>query len=134
METQSLFLEGDDAVGQEITKAVRELQKEKERQEAAASQETKLSQQLAYMEAYWEEVERDYECREKAIAWMRGLPKGNEGTAEFLNGMTGRYANAFAISIVIHDPLRYTVHWFDDTRTEVEMDTNIEDYRFHPSI
>lgn len=31
--------------------------------------------------------------------------------------------------MTIHSPLKYTIHWFDDTKTEVEMDTNIEDYR-----
>lgn len=28
-----------------------------------------------------------------------------------------------------YSPLKFTVHWFDDTKTEVEMDSNIEDYR-----
>lgn len=25
---------------------------------------------------------------------------------------------------------KYTVHWFDDTRTDVTMDSNITDYRY----
>ena len=35
--------------------------------------------------------------------------------------------------MTIHSPLKYTIHWFDDTKTEVEMDTNIEDYRYTAS-
>ena len=47
----------------------------------------------------------------------------------FLNGVTEEHCKAFLLSITIHSPLKFTVHWFDDTKTEVEMDSNIEDYR-----
>jgi hypothetical protein len=61
---------------------------------------------------------------------MKELPEGYEGTVAFLNGLTSEYVKAFALSITVHDPLHYTVYWFDDTRTEVEMYSNIEDYRY----
>ena len=70
-----------------------------------------------------------YERREKAIEWMKNLPAGKEGTIAFLNGVTEEHCKAFVLSITIHSPLKYTVHWFDDTKTEVQMDSNIEDYR-----
>ena len=89
----------------------------------------KLTEQLDYMEDYWEELEGDYERREKAIEWMKQLPAGRDGTVAFLNGVTEEYCKAFLLSITIHSPLKFTVHWFDDTKTEVEMDSNIEDYR-----
>ena len=91
--------------------------------------EQKLTEQLDYMENYWDELEDDYERREKAIAWMKELPAGREGTIAFLNGVTEEHCKAFILSITIHSPLKYTVHWFDDTKTEVQMDSNIEDYR-----
>lgn len=91
--------------------------------------ERKLTEQLDYMESYWDELEDDYERREKAIEWMKNLPAGKEGTIAFLNGVTEEHCKAFVLSITIHSPLRYTVHWFDDTKTEVQMDSNIEDYR-----
>ena len=91
--------------------------------------ERKLTEQLDYMESYWDELEDDYERREKAIEWMKNLPAGKEGTIAFLNGVTEEHCKAFVLSITIHSPLRYTVHWFDDTKTEVQMDSHIEDYR-----
>ena len=91
--------------------------------------EQKLTEQLDYMENYWDELEDDYERREKAIEWMKNLPVGREGTIAFLNGVTEEHCKAFVLSITIHSPLKYTVHWFDDTKTEVQMDSNIEDYR-----
>lgn len=91
--------------------------------------EQKLTEQLDYMENYWEELESDYERREKAIEWMKTLPAGREGTVAFLNEVTEEHCKAFILSITIHSPLKYTVHWFDDTKTEVQMDSNIEDYR-----
>lgn len=36
---------------------------------------------------YWDELEDDYERREKAIEWMKNLPAGKEGTIAFLNGV-----------------------------------------------
>ena len=83
----------------------------------------------ADMEDYWEELEGDYERREKAIRWMKNLPAGRDGTVAFLNEVTEEHCKAFLLSITIHSPLKFTVHWFDDTKTEVEMDSNIEDYR-----
>ena len=89
----------------------------------------KLTEQLDYMENYWEELEDDYERREKAIEWMKSLSAGRDGTVAFLNEVTEEHCKAFILSITIHSPLKFTVHWFDDTKTEVQMDSNIEDYR-----
>lgn len=88
-----------------------------------------LEQRLAYLEDYWEQLEAGYAERDKALKWIETLPEGQEGTAAFLNGLTSVYVRAFALSILVHDPLHYTVHWFDDTYTEVEMDSNVEDFR-----
>lgn len=47
----------------------------------------------------------------------------------FLNGLTDEHCKAFILSITIYSPLKYTIHWFDDTRTDVTMDSVVEDYR-----
>lgn len=91
--------------------------------------EAKLTERLDYLEKYWDELEADFERREKAIEWMKKLPAGREGIVAFLNGMTEEHCKAFILSMTIYSPLKYTVHWFDDTKTDVEMDSNIEDYR-----
>lgn len=95
----------------------------------AKAEKAILEQQLNSLEKYWEQLEASYEDREKALEWMRTLPDGKEGTTAFLNGLTDIYVKAFALSIKVHDPLHYTVHWFDDTRTKVEMYSNVKDYR-----
>lgn len=102
---------------------------ENTRQQEAWTRKKQLEEKLNYLENYWETVELNYEEREKTIAWMKGLPEGAQGAAAFLNELTGEYVRAFIISIIIHDPLHYTVHWFDDTRTDVRMHSNIEDDR-----
>lgn len=103
-------------------------------EEAARIQETeeekrRLGQRLTHLESYWEQLEAGHEERDKALEWIKTLPEGREGTIAFLNGLTSTYVKAFALSITVHDPLHYTVHWFDDTFTDVEMYSNIEDYR-----
>ena len=90
---------------------------------------TLLAKQLDYMENYWSELEKSYDCRAQAIQWMHTLPEGIDGLIEFLNHLTDRYVKAFVLSITIHDPLHYTVHWFDDSKTQVEMFSNIKDHR-----
>ena len=88
---------------------------------------------MEYLEGYWEDLEKDHEGRERAIEWMKGLPKGRDGVVQFLNGMTTDYCRAFVLSITVYSPLNYTVHWYDDTRTEVVMYSNVEDYRYTAS-
>lgn len=85
-----------------------------------------LQKQIHYMEAYWTELEKDREWREKAILWMHGLPEGKEGLTAFLNGLTHEYVKAFIISIEIETPLKYRVRWFDDVWSDVKMCTNIK--------
>lgn len=105
------------------------LQEEEARLREGEAEERKLSERLEYLESYWEELEDDYECRNRAIRWMEGLPEGKEGTAALLNGLTDEYARAFALSITVHSPFHYTIRWFDDTRTETVLDSNVEDHR-----
>ena len=92
-----------------------------------------LEERLEYLEGYWEDLENDHKRRERAIEWMKELPKGRDGVVQFLNGVTSDYCKAFVLSITVHSPLNYTVHWYDDTRTEVVMYSNIEDYRYTAS-
>ena len=95
----------------------------------AEEEKRRLGQRLTNFESYWDHMEAGHEERDKALEWIKTLPEGREGTIAFLNGLTSTYVKAFALSITVHDPLHYTVHWFDDTFTDVEMYSNIEDYR-----
>ena len=130
LETRRNLL-GDTNVTDEEIAAVRErLETETARLQEAQDEKAKLEQHLSDLEAYWEKLEGDYQEREKALEWMKTLPEGHEGTAAFLNGLTSDYVRAFALDITVYDPLHYTVHWFDDTKTEVEMYSNVEDFRY----
>lgn len=129
LETRKNLLEDASVTDAEIAMITNRLETELARQQEAVGEKTRLEQQLSNLEEYWAKVEYDHEECEKALEWMAGLPEGHEGTVAFLNGLTSTYVRAFALSITVYDPLHYTVHWFDDTRTEVEMYSNVEDYR-----
>lgn len=105
------------------------IQEESDRIRDAEADKEKLEQRLSHLERYWEQLEAGHEERDRALEWIETLPEGQEGTVAFLNGLTSAYVKAFALSITVHDPLHYTVHWFDDTSTDVEMYSNVEDYR-----
>lgn len=105
------------------------IQEESDRIRDAEANKEKLEQRLSHLEHYWEQLEAGHEERDRALEWIETLPEGREGTIAFLNGLTSTYVKAFALSITVHDPLHYTVHWFDDTSTDVEMYSNVEDYR-----
>ena len=130
LETRRNLL-GDTNVTDEEIAAVRErLEMETARLQEAQGEKARLEQHLSDLEAYWEKLEGDYQEREKALEWMKTLPEGHEGTVAFLNGLTSDYVRAFALDIIVYDPLHYTVHWFDDTKTQVEMYSNVEDFRY----
>lgn len=80
-----------------------------------------LQSQLNSMEAYWADVEADYEWRQKAIQWMKGLPSGSDGILLFLTGLTSEYIRAFILQIEVESPVRYRIRWFDNIWTEVRM-------------
>ncbi len=84
--------------------------------------ENMLKTQLNMMEEYWKELERGYEDRKRAIAWMNRLPNGTQGIKQFFQEVAESYMNAFVLSIMIWDSWHYTVHWFDDTKTMVKLD------------
>lgn len=130
LETRKTLL-GDVTITQgEIDSLAERLEAESMYLQEAKAECSKLEQRLSELEIYWERIENDHEEREKALEWMQTLPKGREGTVAFLNGLTCEYVRAFALEITVHDPLHYTVHWFDDTQTAVEMYSNVEDFRY----
>lgn len=102
---------------------------EKEKLRQARNQKEMLEQRLSYLEGYWAMLEADYQERVGALQWMKTLPRGREGTIAFLNGLTSGFVRAFALQIIVSDPLHYAIRWFDDTKTEVEMYSNVESYR-----
>ena len=120
----------DEAVIQSNAEKIRRL---KEKLDRDMDEKKHLEERLEYLEGYWEDLENDHKRRERAIEWMKELPKGRDGVVQFLNGVTSDYCKAFVLSITVHSPLNYTVHWYDDTRTEVVMYSNIEDYRYTAS-
>lgn len=129
METRRDLL-GDETIDEAaLTERKEEIERLRKRIEQDETEAQKLEDKLDYLEDYWDELEDDYDRREEAVQWMRQLPKGREGTVAFLNGLTGEHCKAFILSITVYSPLKYSVHWFDDTRTKVEMDSNIEDFR-----
>ncbi|MBR1585190.1 MAG: recombinase family protein [Clostridia bacterium] len=93
------------------------------------AQREEIGERYAYLKAYGDQLERDEDAREEALRRMEALPPGRAGAFAFLNGLTVECVQAFALRVIIHDPRHCTVHWYDDTRTEVEMSTDVEDHR-----
>lgn len=91
------------------------------------SEKSEYEKLLVYLEDYRERLELSYEDRANALKWMASLPEGKEGTAAFLKGLTDSYVKAFVLSITVHDPLHYTVRWFDDTQTKAEIFSDEEE-------
>lgn len=133
MQTRRELL-GDESIDEAVIQSNAEkIGRLKEKLDRDMDEKKHLEERLEYLEGYWEDLEKDHERREKAIEWMKELPKGRDGVVQFLNGMTTDYCRAFVLSITVHSPLNYTVHWYDDTRTEVVMYSNVEDYRYTAS-
>lgn len=91
--------------------------------------------QLKDLEEYWSRSEKSYECRKRSIAWMQTLQDREHSLTALLEGLSSTYLNAFILSIEVNAPARYRVHWFDNTWTNIEMDTSAGSdchHRYHP--
>lgn len=86
-----------------------------------------LTKKLRKLEGYWKELEEDYELRVEASRWVKELSRGKNGCKEFLNGITGRYFRAFVLDITIYSQKQYTIRWFDNTCTSIDLMSEAED-------
>lgn len=129
LDAQRRALEGESGSPGDAVAVNERLAMESARLRDAQREADELDRRLADLEDYWDRLEADHEERERALEWMKTLPAGCEGAAAFLNGLTGEYVRAFALSIAVRDPLHYAIRWFDDVRTEVEMCSNVGDHR-----
>lgn len=66
----------DEAVIQSNAEKIRRL---KEKLDRDMDEKKHLEERLEYLEGYWEDLENDHERRERAIEWMKELPKGRDG-------------------------------------------------------
>lgn len=117
---QTASAEELEAARQALTQTERALQ---EKVAAIAQMEARIRQ----MEEYWIEVEKNHVYRKKALEWMKGLPCDKRGTVAFLNGMETEYVRAFVLRVIILDPCHYKVWWYDNTTTEVELFSNVDE-------
>lgn len=125
---------GDESIDESaIQSNARKLETLKKKADRDMAEKKQLEERLEHLEIYWEDLENDHERRERAIEWMKQLPPNREGVVQFLNGVTTDYCKAFLLSVTVHSPLSYTFHWYDDTKTDVLMYSNVEDYRYTAS-
>lgn len=125
---------GDESIDESVIQSnAQKLEILKKKTNRDMAEKKQLEERLDYLENYWEDLESDHERRERAIEWMKQLPQNREGVVQFLNGVTTDYCKAFLLSVTVHSPLSYTFHWYDDTKTEVLMYSNVEDYRYTAS-
>ncbi len=80
--------------------------------------------ELSTLIRYWEDLEARYEFRERAIYWMQEHNDKKEGREMFLQGFLENHVKAFVMKVIVYDSLSYTVHWFDGTKTNVELEND----------
>jgi hypothetical protein len=120
LENEKKYMDSN-ATEEEISDICSKIERENKKLEEGKAEEQRQIESLNSLEKYWKQLEADYDQREKAIEWLKSLPQGEEGRNKLLDGLTDEYAKAFALSITIHSPDKYTIHWFDNSRTVVEM-------------
>lgn len=113
----------------EIERITGKRKTEKIRQQKMEKEKEKLEEWLIEIEKYMRKLEIDYGEREKTLVWIKKLPRGEEGVKIFLKEFADNHIPSFILEIKIYDPCHFIVHWFDNTTTEVEMNSNVEDFR-----
>lgn len=72
-----------------------------------------LESELEKKEKYWLLLERDYVIRSELIEFLKTASE-NE-----LRNRLPLYVKALVLSITVHDTEHFTIHWFDETNTEI---------------
>lgn len=101
------------------------IRQEREQLERLECEEQQQKERLQYQEAYWKKLEQTYEIREKAIAWL----ETQDRVQDFLREAVGTYVKAFILSITVVSPRHFKIHWFDNSHTEVDVDSVFEGYQ-----
>lgn len=100
------------------------IRQEREKLERLECEEQQQKEKLQYQDAYWKKLEQTYEIREKTIAWMETQDK----VQDFLKEAVEIYVKAFILSVTVVSPKHFKIHWFDDSYTEVKVDSVFEGY------
>lgn len=82
---------------------------------ALEKEKSALESELENIEKYWSLLEKDYAIRNELIALMK---TANEHE---LICKLPHYVKALALSITVHDTAHFTIHWFDETETDINL-------------
>lgn len=93
--------------------------------ERIAGERLALLEEAEQMERYWLDLDRDYECRKRALAWLRGLPKSRDGILELMRGLSGWHLRAWVMKITVQSPFCCEILWYDNVRSQVTLPDNL---------
>lgn len=119
METKRKLLQDGSVTDERVAQKDVQIESEQKKLADGKDEEERVSTQFEKLEEYGEMLEANYEEREKAIEGMKGLSK-----QEFFDGLL-EHVKAFVFSITVHSATHFTIHWFDDSHSDVVADNNI---------
>ena len=77
------------------------------------TEKMEIQAELDQKEKHWAMIEKDYDIRVELIRVMKTEDSGQVWLS------LPHYVKALALSITVHDTEHFTVHWFDETKTEI---------------
>lgn len=121
MATKRKLLQDGSVTDEKLAQKDAQIESEQKRLADGKAEEERISVQFEKLEEYGDMLETNYDEREKAIKAMKGLSK-----QDLLNGLL-EHVKAFVFSITVHSATHFTIHWFDDSRSDVVAENNIDE-------
>lgn len=118
MLTRRTLLHDDTVTDKLLTQKTSQIEAEQHRLANSKEEETTAAAQFSALEDYWEALENSYEERERAIKWMQTLDEN-----DFFNELLS-HIRAFIFTITVHSASHFTIHWFDNSTSEVKLRNN----------
>lgn len=92
-----------------------------EEREVVRAERIIMEGKIEQQEQFWILLEKDRGYRIKTLEWLDQLPRGETRMAVFLEQLNIDHMRAWVIGITVLSPFLFSVKWFDNTETTVEV-------------
>lgn len=106
----------------ELTEALtEELQASDEERKWAIKNRIIVEGKIKEKEQFWDLLEKDRSFRKNGLMWLDRLPRGEDRMKVFFEEFNLEYIRAWVLSITILTPISFSIKWFDDTKTRINL-------------
>lgn len=117
--TRRKLLNDGSVTDKRINQQDAQIEQEQHRLASSRDEEIKIQTQFAALEEYWEALEDSYDERKETIKWLETVDEQG-----FFNELLS-HIRAFVFTITVHSANHFTIHWFDNSTSDIKFRGNL---------